>query len=256
LLNSVPFWLGYTLYALVSVAGLFCFSRVFRGEGGLILLTYQALYVMFYGQANGWLAAGLGLLWWGLSRRSWAWAGFGLLLAGIKFQSGLPIAGILLLAAPVSWRERFKVCLVPAATLIVTLLVWPGWIPSLLDRLRNSPANDFASISLWRYFGAAALFLILPVLMPGIGKSRRILLGLALVPLVSPYYQQADLLLLMPFFPAWAIMAGNLGFLYIWFIWDGLRVLSLLPGLVYLTQVSAALRAKILPGSPSGAASR
>lgn len=253
ILGLLPFWFSYSLYALLSITGLFLFSRVIRGEAAAVLFTYQSFYVLHYGQVTSLLTGGLALMWWALSERKWGWAGFGLLLASVKYQSGLPVAGLLLLFAPIQWRNRLNVCLVPLAAVIISLLLYPTWVSELIQRLQSSPANDFGSISLWRYIWIGAVLLLLPPFLTRIPKNWKNLAWIASIPLITPYFQQADLLFILPFFPVWAIIASNLGFLYLWLLWDGLRLLALVPLSVYCFALVSGFRFKTPLDTPSAA---
>ena len=78
--------------------GIWFAVRVFGGKSPLALLSYQMLFVCFYGQIAGVIVAGLALLWWSLERKRWLLAGIGAALALIKWQMGLPLCAALIAA--------------------------------------------------------------------------------------------------------------------------------------------------------------
>jgi len=165
LLALLPPLVAYAIWGVFNILCIFFATRIFGGRTSLNLLSFQMLYVAFIGQIIGVIAAGLALLWWGLHRRRWALAGLGLTIACTKFHIGLIVGSILLLIADISWRERLRVLVVPAVVLALSLVIYPMWPLDVLATIRNTPANDWGSISLWRWIGPSALFLWIPALL-------------------------------------------------------------------------------------------
>jgi hypothetical protein len=66
---------------------------------------------------------------------------------------------------------------------------------------------------------------------------QRFLAASAACALGLPYFQQADLVNLLVFPIGWLPLLGNLGFLYYWFQWDALKILTLVPLVIYLVIV-------------------
>jgi hypothetical protein len=196
----------------------------------MALFSYQLLYSLYYGQITGILAGGLGLLWWGMAKQRWWLAGLGLAIAGAKFQSGLLFAGLLILFAEISWKDRVKLSLVPIFILIASLVANPLWPAQLLETTQNNPANAEGSISIWRWVGPWALLLFLPPILLKMPKDWRFLMMIAAVPLGLPYFQQADLLDLFILPVGWlAVLAGNFGLNFWFFGYQALQALFIIP---------------------------
>lgn len=234
LISRLPFYVGYAIWGLLNIAGIWFGARALGGRAALALLTYQALYVLFYGQISGIIAAGLGLAFWGLANKRWGWAGLGLLLAAVKFQSGLIFGAALWLFFPVTWRERLKALIVPAAGVAMSLVLYPGWPLDLLETFRIHPANDLGSLSLWQWIGPWALLVWLPPILLRLPPNRRILMFAAATCLGMPYFQQADLVCLFILPVGWLPILGNLGFLYIPLVWKAFQFLAIIPILLYI----------------------
>ncbi|MEN4011692.1 MAG: hypothetical protein ROW48_06630 [Bellilinea sp.] len=234
LLNKIPFYQAALLLSIASIAALFFAGRIFGGKTAFILTGYQAFYMMYYGQLTAIVIGGLALLWWGLAKRSGWLAGLGFLIAATKYQSGFLAAVFLLVLAPIAWNEKWKVLFVPAIGFAASLLLYPDWIFTQLEILRQTPANDFASLSLWQWFGPAAAVLWLPAILTPVPPERRIILLVATTTLALPYYQQADLLSLFVLPVGWLFpLLGNLGYLSLLFGYPALKALAVIPLVIY-----------------------
>lgn len=238
LLSLLPPLAAYMLWGLGNLLAVFFAARVFGGRRLSALLSFQMLYVVFIGQMIGVMIGALGLLWWALSRKRWFLAGLGVLIAATKFQSGGLAAAGLLLLAPIAWKERLRVLLVPALGFALSLIIFPGWPLNLLATIQHNPPNDWGSISLWRWIGPWALLFWIPLLLP-MRPTRRYLLALAAMGLGLPYFQQTDLLLLYVFPVGWLpALLGQVGLLYFQIYWDALQLCVIVPAVVYLLLLS------------------
>ncbi len=234
LLNKIPFHFAALLLSIASISALFFAGRLFGGSTAVVLTGYQAFYMMYYGQLTAIVIGGLALLWWGLAKRNGWLAGLGFLIAATKYQSDFLAAAFLLVCAPIAWKEKWKTLWVPAAGFGLSLLLYPGWIFTQLETLRQTPANDFASLSLWQWFGAAVIVLWLPVIFTPMPPQRRIVLLVATTTLALPYYQQADLLSLFVLPVGWLFpLLGNLGYLSLLFGYPALKALVVIPLVMY-----------------------
>ncbi len=234
LLRLLPVAVGYMLWGLLNLAGVWFAARVIRGDAAWPLLVYQLLYMLFYGQISGFIAGGLGLAWYGLVQRKWDLAGLGFLLAGAKPQTGLMAGGLLWLLAPHTWKQRLRVLFVPLLGVLLSLLVYPGWPQRIVEEWRIIQPNDFASITFWRWIGPAGLLLLVPPLLLRLPWQRRYIALVCACTLAFPYFQQADLLILYVL-PVGAFpVLGNLGFLYPWYQWSVLKLMAVVPLAVYL----------------------
>jgi hypothetical protein len=238
LFHILPAPLGFILWDMLNLAGIWLATRIFGGNLLFALLNYQMLYIFFYGQAAGVIVGGLALLWWGLAERWWWLAGIGLTIAITKYQMGVPLGLTLWLLADRPWRERFQVLVLPIIVAIVSLLVYPGWPIHLLQNFAITPPDTQGSLSLWRWIGPWALVLWIPALasffIPKTPKIVTIGLVVATSALALPYFQQTDLVLLYVLPIGWFGLLGNFGYLYIIYSWPALQALVIIPLLAYL----------------------
>jgi hypothetical protein len=234
-LSKLPFYPAYFLWGVISLFGVLFAARVFGANSAMVLFSYQLLYSLYYGQITGVLAGGLGLLWWGMAKRSWWLAGLGLAIAGVKFQSGLLFAGLLILYADISWKDRLKLLILPGLICAASLIAYPFWPMELLATMRINPANAEGSISIWRWIGPWSLLFFLPPIFLKLPKDWRFLMMIAAVPIGLPYFQQADLLDLFILPIGWLpVLAGNLGLNFLFFGYQALQVLFIIPLVLYL----------------------
>ncbi len=239
---KIPFYWGFALWSLFNIAGVFWAARVFGGRASLALLTFQMFYGLFLGQIVGLLVGALALGWWALAHRRWNLAGLGFWIASTKFQIGLPYGLLLLLMAPIDRRARLRVLVVPAALTLASFVVFPAWPLSLWERIRTCAPYDWGSISLWRWIGAWALLLGLPLLLLPRARLPRLLGWAAAFPLMAPYFQQADLPVLYVLPIGWLPwLLGNLGFLFFRYTFDALSRLWIVPLSLYLAVIASAI---------------
>jgi hypothetical protein len=247
--SRLPGLWGYAAWAILN---LFCIqfaTRVFGGRGSLALLTFQAFYALFLGQITGLMVAGLALGWWGLAHKRWNLAGFGFWLASTKFQIGLPLGLLFVLTAEISWRDRLRVLILPAVLSLASLIVFPGWPVHLLERIRAFAPWDWASIGLWAWIGPIALLFFVPPLALPMRRQERFLALAAAIPLTLPYFQQADLLVLYVLPVGWLpVMLGNLGFLFFRYHFTVLRLLWVIPLIIYLAAILPAVMQSLARG--------
>ena len=249
LIHALPGPIGYILWGLLNIAGVWLAARVFGGSAGWALISYQMIYTVFYGQISGVIVGGLALLWWGMAAGRWPVAGLGMIIALTKYTFGLPLALALWLLAEVSWWDRLKVLIIPVAVGLVSLVVYPLWPVQLLHTLASNPPNSDGSIALWRWIGPLALLLWLPVLTLPMPTTPRVILLTATLALALPYFQQTDLVALYILPIGWLALLGNLGYFYPLFGWSALQFLALIPLVVYVLTLAphiAQLRARWL----------
>ena len=249
-LAQLPNFTGFILWSLLGVCAVFWGARLFRGRATTVLLTYQMFYILFYGQIMALLIGGLALTWWGIARQKWHWAGLGLVIATTKYQTGLTFGLFLWLLAPISWRERLKILIVPLGVTAISLIVYPGWPLTSIETILASPPDDIGSITLWRWLGPFTLLFWLPPLLLPLSRERRFVALATTSAFALPYFQQTDLLFLyaLPIFqPPWQLVLGNLGFILFWWRkWPGLWALAGIPLLIYLGIIGPRLYAYCL----------
>jgi len=196
-------------------------------------LSYQVFAILYYGQISGLLAGGLALCWWGIAHDRWNLAGLGLLIAVTKFQVGLFLGGILIWYAGVSWRHFWRMMVVPVVIGIISLFLYPFWPLELLNKLIAFP-NMHLGITFWNYIGAWSLLFWIPALFLPLSKPERFLSLFALIIFAVPYYLQFDLITLFTFPISWLPGLGYLGFLFPFFGLAVIRILVIIPILLYL----------------------
>ena len=219
---------------MLGIASVFFAARVFGGKPVLALLSYQFFYTLFYGSIIGILIGFLALFWWAMAHHHWELAGLALVLGCAKFQIGIPIGCTLWLLSNASWRDRVRVLAVPILVAGLSLLVYPGWVMGLIQRMGADPPNDWGSISLWRWIGPWVLLFWIPVLALPLIPQKRAIAVIAAAALGLPYFQQQDLIALYIFPVGWPALLGNLGFLFGIFEFKVLPLLGIVPLVIYM----------------------
>lgn len=253
MLAYLPLPVGYAVWCVINILGVFFAARVFGGNAVWVVLSYQLFYSLFQGQIAGVIVGGLALGWWGLAHRRWDWAGLGLLVAGTKYQLGLTGGLILLGLAEISWRERLRVLILPTVLVGLSLLVYPLWPLQALATLQTNPPWNEGSLALWRWLGPWALVFWLPPLLLPLPRQRRFIALAAASALALPYFQQTDLLFLFALPVGWPVLLGNLGYFFAIYQWVALQALAIVPLVIYglalgpdlvkwLTHITASLR--------------
>lgn len=256
LLAKLPFLAGYFIWGIVGVLSVFFAARVFGGNAALALLTYQMLYILFFGQIAGILVGGLALAWWAMAHKRWDLAGFGFLIACTKFQLGVTFGLLLWLAADITWRQRLRALLLPAVLVILSLVIDPLWPLDLLARIQENPPNDLGSISFWRWLGPIVLLFWIPPLLLSLPANKRLLALAATWAFTLPYFQQTDLLTLFVLPVGWLpVLLGNLGYLFSIYHYSVFQLLGIVPLLIYASIIGPALykliRRQFLPVDPA-----
>lgn len=235
---------GFLIWGIVNILGYWFAIRVFGGKIVPALLNYQLFYSLFYGQIVGITAAGLALMWWSMHRQRWHLAGVGGLVAVSKVQVGGVLGLAIWLLTPATWRDRFRMLIIPILVLIVSLVFNPDWLFELRTRLNESPPNDFGSIALWSWVGPLSLLVWIPVLSLKMPAGRRLIAVAAATALGVPYFQQTDLVHLYMFPIGYLGFLGNIGLslssggwralrltvfvaiiTYVWVLWEPTRQL-------------------------------
>lgn len=232
-LDVLSLHINYAIWGILNIAGVFFAARVFGGNSVLALISYQMLYVLFYGNIVGVIVGALALMWWSLQRGRWGLAGLGWIIACTKFQLGIPLSLALLLMADISWYARLRAAIVPLIVVLASVLLYPGWIETLYNTVQSVPADTQGNIALWQYFGPVVLLLWLPPLLLKMPPGRRLAMIAAVIALGLPYYQQTDLIALYVLPIGWLAVLGNIGYLFIAFQWIGLKPLIIIPAIVY-----------------------
>lgn len=233
-LGKLPYPISHILFSALSIFSVFLAARVFNRHAALLLLTYQMFYILYYGQFTGFLLGGLGLLWFGVARKNWGVAGLGLVIAATKIQTGLIIGLSLLLYPPIDWKFLLKSAVVPITAFLLSILMYPGWIELLVNTILTNPPNDFGSITLWKWVGQISLVLWIPPLIAPLPAGRRIIAIAAANILAIPYFQQADLIVLLALpISGLAFLLSYIGFLFPFIGYLSHHLLVIVPITVY-----------------------
>jgi hypothetical protein len=251
LFKLLPFTTAYGLFCCLIIFSLFFTVRVFGGKPVFVLLSYQILSSMFYGQIAGLLAGGLALCWWGIAHKKWGLAGLGFLFAATKYQVGV-FGLILIWYSGISWRDFFKTMLVPVGGGLISLILYPLWPLEIIRKFTSVSYTQLGfdlGITFWIYIGVWSLLFWLPGIFLPINKKQRFFAWLSLVTFATPYFQHIDLLTLFAFPIGWLPIIGYFGLLFplinVWAV----RLVALVPFLIYLTMIlTAALDRVRRPG--------
>jgi hypothetical protein len=197
ILSLIPFKIGYLIWITISILGVWFASRVFNGNSTLAILSYQMSYALFWGQISGIICGLLGLFWWALHHRKWNLAGFAVLIAAAKPQSGGLFIFLLWLLADISWRKKARVLIIPFIGFSLSLLFYPGWILDVLSRMDG--LYTWGNISLTQWIGFWSLLLFIPAIILPMKRENRYLVLVSVSILASPYFLHTDLLTLYIF---------------------------------------------------------
>lgn len=237
LLSYLPFSISYFLWILLSIAGVFFAARVFTGNAIVALFSYQMSYALYWGQISGIICGFLGLFWWAIHNKKWYIAGFSILIAAAKPQSGGVFVFLLWILAKTGWKNKILTLIIPALGFLVSLLLYPGWILDVFSRIGG--AYTWGNITLWQWIGPFSLILLIPFLF--IRKvDQKYFLALASACILSiPYFLQTDLLTLF-IFPVGKIpvLLGYLPAIMPQFLgYNGQRIGFLVPLFIYVSIV-------------------
>lgn len=227
-LAVLPFPTAFVLWVILNTLALYAGIKALGGSIVLTLLSYQALWCLWYGQIVGLLVLGLALAVQGVEREDGWRLGLGLLLLTIKPQVGIPLALVCL--AHSGWLTRERALLVGCGVLAASLLVYPGWPQAYAAAYPHAPVSFLGSIGYWPYsvplWGLAFL--------RRWSLRQRLVVVSAVSALALPYYQHTGLLLLFALLPGWIAALSNLGYVSLLWGWSGLNLLLSVPIVVLL----------------------
>ena len=233
LLEKLPLTISFILWAFTNVMCTFIAGRVFGGKAWWAILSYQMIYVVFYGQITGLLIGGLALAWWGISSKKFLVAGLGLLISSTKPQFGLSLSFILWIMSDSSWKQKLKMLLIPTIGIIATTLAYPDWINNIFSAINSGKVDLRGNISLWQYIGPWSLIFLIPPMISKSSPEKQILFLIVASIISLPYIQQTELLALYVFPFGWLSLIGNLGFLFPFFSWEIIHLLIIVPLVIY-----------------------
>jgi hypothetical protein len=173
---------AWPVWTIICVAGFMALAYLSGINPFLLMISFPMLGQIWLGQID--ILIGLGLVLFLLAKHP-LWRGVGIILALTKPQlTVLPIALFLLLENPLL---ALKLLVLPVAVLLTSLFIYgPDWP---IDWFRNAatglPAHVWrlASIDIWKF----GIFLTpLPLWIRG--KKERLLAGLLVSSLATPFY--------------------------------------------------------------------
>ena len=231
-LKQLPMLGAYALWDLIGILSCFFAVRVFGGKPLLVLLSYQILSMLYYGNISGILVGGFALCWWGMAHHKWVIAGLGITIALTKYQVGLPMGILLIWYSGIHWKNIIRIMFVPMLFGIVSLFLYPFWPLEVISKLNGFPYIPLG-ITFWNYFGAWSLLLWLPAILLPLPKPQRFLALFSLSTFAVPYLLQFDLLTLMSFPIGLLPLLGFVGFLFPFVDKIAIRMTALLPFVCY-----------------------
>lgn len=240
-LNALPGVISVALWGVMNILSLFMGTRIFGNRVGIVFTTYQTFYIVYYGQIIGVIIGGLALLWLGLRKENYLVGGIGLVIAGIKFHIGLPVALLLIFLNDTSWDEILKIAAIPTLVGLVSVIADPSWPLRLIRGIGENPPNRMGSITLWQWVGAFSMFLWVPIVLLPMTKMERLMASLSALSLSLPYFQQTDLLTMFVFPLGPISWLGNLGFFFIFGKWAIFKGLVVIPIYVYFVLIGSCL---------------
>jgi hypothetical protein len=184
---------------------------------------------------------------WGLTHDNpWA-AGLGIVIAGTKYQVGMPAALAIWALYGGSISNRLRAFIFPTVVGMLSLAIYPFWPLKVLETVRYFPPNDWGSITLWRWLGPFALVFWLPPILLPLHRDQRFLALVAAFPLAVPYFQQTDLLLLFALPVGWLPLSGDLGALYKLVGWGVMQILVIIPFIIYGKAIILGIQSILYP---------
>lgn len=230
----LPYNIAYCFMNLINLGGIWLGGRIFNGKTAIALLSYQTIFMVFYGQTVGILIGGLGLMAWAMHHKRYWLAGLGLFLATIKYQLAIPFALVLWLADGGSLKEKVRILAIPALMFAVSLIAYPLWPLDVIRGIATEQCWPSRLAVLWRWIGPIAAVFWLPVIFVRLDLGHRLVAVTSAAALALPYMQQHDLILLYSLPVGGIGLLGNFGYLFGFFQYKALQALLFIPILTYI----------------------
>lgn len=177
-LSFFPYNFSRSLAYVISAAGWLLALHTFKGNKGLFFISYPFLFAMYYGQVDGIFAGSLALMYLALNggsrriqaaqtvtRLHIALATLAWFFASGKFYVGIPLGLGIWWMYGGNWRIRAQIIAGMALLGLLSLMVYPNWLPDLIQRVQAVPPKTEYSIALWQFLGPVILLLWIPVLL-------------------------------------------------------------------------------------------
>jgi len=178
---------AYGLMAVSTVAAMVVAIRIFGGKNWYVFTSIPFLWLLLFGQIDGFAAVGVVIAWIALQKKLPYWIGLGLIIASIKIQM---TAGLILL---IWWwsPSRWKSLAIPAAVLGLSFVQWGFWIPEwieIIQSFRSQMTIANWNYSLWPIFGPVVWILWPIVLALPLDRMRKMIAVGAVSMMTMPYF--------------------------------------------------------------------
>ncbi|NIS80928.1 MAG: hypothetical protein GTO14_12120 [Anaerolineales bacterium] len=207
---SLPGRAGYVVFMAFSIAMIILGAYTFGGKAIPILLSAHMLWILWWGQLEGWGVLGLVLAWYANKKQSWFWMFLAMAIAAFKPQvSFVPVLAL--------WwwmgKDRWKSLAALVGLFIASIIIWgpwPLWYLGGIIKFIDSQHYGVWNASL----GWVALPLFIPALRVPLDRQKRLIALTATSYLViqyMPYYSTIPLFCFA--LPLWAYAFSFLGYL-------------------------------------------
>jgi hypothetical protein len=214
-ISWLPVRVAFLVFNLINLGCIWVACRLTGVNRYLVLLSFPALWIFWYGQMDGFVMLGAALGWWAVNAgcdpaRKPYWLGLAFLLLLSKPHLGAPLAAIYFFWSR-DWRTLALMGAVFLASLAIWGIGWPAaWLNTLFSLARSYPVGkdvlDLRSnISLYPYGLMAWLAALIP--MP---RLEKIITVFSATIVSVPYAPTYSLLSLLVFpIPAWAYIFSS-----------------------------------------------
>lgn len=207
---AIPGKVGYIVFLAASLAMFVLGVYRFGGQPIPLLLSAQMMWVLWWGQIEGWgiLALTIGVL--ALEKKSWPLMFLCLAISSVKPQLSFAPAVALWWW---SGKDRWKSFLAMAGLGLFSLWAWGPWPLWYGQAISNFTSNGHSAI--WNAsLGLIALPLYIPALLAPLDRRQRLIALIATTFVASPYLPYYTTVLLLCFaIPWWAYFFAFLGYL-------------------------------------------
>jgi hypothetical protein len=206
---TLPGRAGYILFTGVMIAMILHGAYLLGGKLVPILLSAHMLWILWWGQLEGWGVIGLILGIFSLKRRSWLLMFLALAISAFKPQIGfVPALALWWWSGKDRWKSMSAFILL----FVLSIIVWGPWPKWYLEGITGFVGNQHHSP--WNAsIGLVALPLFIPAVLIPMDREKRLIALTATTYIISPYMPYYSTILLLCFgIPWWAYLFGFLGF--------------------------------------------
>lgn len=207
---SLPGRAGLIVFMAATIAMTIYGVYILGGKPIPILISAHMMWILWWGQIEGFGILALVLGWFALQRKSWPLSFLALALASFKPQISLvPVLALWWWGKEIRWKALAAY----AALFGLSLLIWGPWpvwyLQGMLAFMGDEHAGPWTAS-----FGLVALPLFLPALLVPLGREKRLIALTATAYLASPYLPYYSTIAIMAFaIPWWGYLFGVLAYL-------------------------------------------